>query len=93
VYNHKADVWSIGCCFYLLLFGFYPFEAEGIKEMRNLMKREGIYGIPKTRKLTAECIEFLKRCLQFDPVKRSSMKELLESHYLAQSDCHQDLSK
>ena len=57
------------------------------------MNEEGLYGIPTTRKLTAECIEFLKNCLQFDPEKRYSMKDLLDCHYLAQSDSLKDLSK
>ncbi|MFM7855461.1 MAG: protein kinase domain-containing protein [Flammeovirgaceae bacterium] len=26
-YGHKADVWSIGCLFYQLLFGFLPFQG------------------------------------------------------------------
>jgi serine/threonine protein kinase len=61
--------------------------------LTKLMNEEGMYGIPTTRKLTAECIDFLKNCLQFDPVKRYSIKDLLDSHYLAQSDCLEDSSK
>jgi serine/threonine protein kinase len=75
------------------LFGFYPFVAKDMYKLTELMNEKGMYGIPKTRKLTEECIDFLKNCLQFDPEKRYSMKELLGSHYLAQSDCHEDSLK
>lgn len=74
----------------MLLFGFYPFVAKDMYKLTELMNEKGMYGIPKTRKLTAKCIDFLKNCLQFDPVKRYSMKELLDSQYLVQSDCLED---
>lgn len=70
-YGHKADVWSIGCLFYQLLFGFLPFQGESQQLLIDAVMR-GEYGIPKTVHLTKGCLDFLTNCLQYDPEKRHS---------------------
>lgn len=32
-YDNKADMWSIGICFYELLFGVFPFDGNDYKEI------------------------------------------------------------
>jgi hypothetical protein len=49
-YNHKVDVWSIGCTFYKLITGFLPFMGEDLKLISNI--NEGFYFIPMTIKLS-----------------------------------------
>jgi serine/threonine-protein kinase ULK/ATG1 len=34
-YNHKADVWSIGCLFYELITGFMPFTGISHANLRD----------------------------------------------------------
>lgn len=50
-YNHKADVWSIGCIFYELLTGFMPFTGVSHQNLRENL-RKGTYKIPNTVKLS-----------------------------------------
>ncbi len=49
MYNHKADVWSLGCIAYELLFGFTTFTG---RDQRNLIENiaKGTYKIPKITK-------------------------------------------
>lgn len=47
LYNHKADVWSIGCLFYELLTGFMPFTGVNHRMLRESLEL-GVYRIPKT---------------------------------------------
>jgi serine/threonine-protein kinase ULK/ATG1 len=35
-YDSKADVWSLGCCFYEMLFGRPPYQGSS---MQNLLKQ------------------------------------------------------
>lgn len=32
-YNHKADIWSLGCLYYELLTGFTPFTGRTHREL------------------------------------------------------------
>ena len=61
-YNHKADVWSIGCIYYELLMGFMPFTGVNIQNLKENL-RKGDFKIPKTVQLSLGCIEFLNACL------------------------------
>jgi len=33
-YTNKADVWSLGCIFYEILFGVHPFKADNETQLR-----------------------------------------------------------
>ena len=39
-YNNKADIWSIGTCFYELLFGKPPFTAGNIIDLLKNIKNK-----------------------------------------------------
>ncbi len=39
-YNNKADLWSIGVCFYQMLFGKTPFDAKNYGELKMKVKSQ-----------------------------------------------------
>ena len=39
-YTNKADLWSIGVCFYHMLFGCPPFKVSSMTELQTKVKTE-----------------------------------------------------
>ena len=60
-YDHKADVWSLGCMYFELLTGSMPFTANDLVNLKKNLKN-GTYSIPKTVKLSLEGASFLNKC-------------------------------
>ena len=57
-YDHKVEVWSIGCVFFHLITGFYPFNGSDVANLIHNIE-EGFYFIPLTVKLTYQALHFL----------------------------------
>jgi serine/threonine-protein kinase ULK/ATG1 len=70
-YNHKCDVWAIGCIFYELLTGFVPFTGTSYENLKENLKK-GTYFIPKTVGLSLEGLTFLDKCLKYETKDRIS---------------------
>ena len=85
LYNHKADVWSLGCLFYEMLTGFTPFTG---RNQRNLQENiaKGTYMFPKTLKLSLEGLSFLNQCLQYEHDKRLDWTDMLNHSYIQDAD-------
>jgi hypothetical protein len=39
-YTNKADLWSIGVCFYQMIFGKPPFNAKNLDDLKMLVKNK-----------------------------------------------------
>ncbi|EKF27506.1 protein kinase, putative [Trypanosoma cruzi marinkellei] len=85
-----SDVWSVGCCVIEMLTGSPPFS--GVKNQYSMMMRvaetEGELFpemIPKGQGLSAGAKSFLRRCLQRDPLKRATAKELLDDPWIVRT--------
>lgn len=77
-YDCKADVYSCGIIFYIILTGKIPFNGKSYKEivMKN-MKGVIDFDIPKNMNITPETFGLLKAMLQSDPHERISSKQAL----------------
>lgn len=81
LYDHKADVWSLGCIFYEMLCGFPPFTGRNQRDLTNNIAK-GVYKFPKTLKISIEGLTFLNQMLQYDYTTRMDWEELQKCVYI-----------
>jgi serine/threonine-protein kinase ULK/ATG1 len=76
-YNNKADIWSIGTCFYELLYGRPPYTAKNIVELLQNIKNKQLY-ISKSILVSDVTLDVLKKMLIVDPGHRIDWEDLFE---------------
>ncbi|XP_029347113.1 serine/threonine-protein kinase fused isoform X2 [Acyrthosiphon pisum] len=79
IYNHNADLWSLGCIAYHLLCGKPPFDTKCLMHLVQMMKDQPIIW-PDT--VSAVCQNFLEQLLQKNPLQRLTWPGLLEHEFL-----------
>lgn len=67
-YHQQVDVWAIGVVCYEMIMGDYPFKHKYKGQVVKLIRESE----PKydTSNATDLCINFIKKCLEKDPLKR-----------------------
>lgn len=66
LYNYKVDMWSLGVTIFEALTGNTPFTARN-KEELIINVNNGFARIPTTIDLSSCCLDFLSKCLHYDP--------------------------
>lgn len=78
-YNSVVDSWAVGCLAYELIVGFPPFMAETQQQVvKNINSKEVAY--PK--KMSEECVDFIKAALHRDPQDRATTSELIKHPWI-----------
>ena len=81
VYDHKVDIWAVGCITYLLLTGHTPFESNTVQKIhKNTLYKEVMFEGVKWEKISGAAKSFIRRCLDRDIEKRPSAGALLDCH-------------
>jgi serine/threonine protein kinase len=73
VSGRAADIWSMGCTLYCLLFGRIPFEKHGMIELYQSIRKDPL---EFDKDCDPELKDLLQRILEKDPHKRITMEEM-----------------
>lgn len=82
-YSAKADIWSLGCCFYHLLSGYRPWPKSALGEsaiqmiMSSNPLEKGNLGVIEALKGMKGVYEMLGMCFKMKPEERPSASEIL----------------
>ncbi len=69
-YDNKADIWSIGTCFYELLFGKSPYTAGNMVDLLSNIKTKPLEIPRKINNISDVVEDVLRKMLVVDPKKR-----------------------
>ena len=80
-YNHKSDIWSLGCILYEMMYLKHAFEADSIGELViNIL--EGNFNMNINAGFSDEVIKLVKSILIIDANKRPSVDDILKNKIL-----------
>jgi serine/threonine-protein kinase ULK2 len=75
-YNNKADIWSIGTCFFELLFGKPPYTAGNMVDLLKNIKTKPLEIPRRINNISPTCEDVLRKMLTVDWKKRIEWEEL-----------------
>jgi len=87
IYTNKADLWSIGICFFQMIFGNTPWpRVRSMKELEHKVRVESGNNlpIPSLPAVSDECRDLLRRLITYDPSKRIEWDEFFNHSIFAQ---------
>jgi len=79
-YTNKADLWSIGVCFYQMIYGYPPFKVTSMQELQQKVKTQSGDNLSFAVNIQTsdECKTLLKGLMQCDPKKRIEWNEFFK---------------
>jgi serine/threonine-protein kinase ULK/ATG1 len=91
-YTNKADLWSIGVCFYQMIYGKPPWNAKSIADLQNKVRTQSGERLPfpASPPISQHCKTLLKGLMTPDPNRRISWDNffnhpLFENHMEGQT--------
>jgi len=91
-YDSQCDIWSIGVIAYIIIAWKFPYKGTTVENYQYSLKNDIVnYDYPVFKKVSPDCINFLKNCIQKDPLKRLTIKECFEHPWF--NDIKKDVQK
>ena len=82
-YDEKCDIWSCGVILYILLCGYPPFSGKtDDKIMEKVAKGHYDFNSEEWDNVSKEAKNFIKRMLEFEPVKRANALDCLNDFWI-----------
>ena len=78
-----VDIWSVGIVRYTMLYGDFPFHADSVEELENLVL-QGQYALPD--EITESARDLLSRILTMDPGSRITIPEIYAHPWMQNID-------
>ncbi|XP_033096914.1 serine/threonine-protein kinase Nek4-like [Anneissia japonica] len=79
-YNHKSDVWALGCCVYEMTTLKHAFNAKDMNSLVYKILRGKMPAMPK--QYSVELIDLIKSMLHQTPDKRPSVARILRNPFI-----------
>lgn len=82
-YDQRADVWSLGCCFYLMLVGHCPFQKKTVGTTYAAIQKNSRNPIPTDvlLELSNPAFFLLDRMLTTNPSDRITAREIVKHFF------------
>ncbi len=85
-YSFTADIWSLGCVVFEMLFGKRPYdEFNQVAAMYHMVKDDKP-PMPTPNDLSPDCLDFIDKCWTKDWKKRPNAKELQSHPFVVNSE-------
>lgn len=79
-YNHKSDVWALGCCLYEMCTLRHAFNAKDMSSLVYKILKGKIPPLPSN--YSSDLCSIVQSMLELDPMKRPSAQRLLRHSYI-----------
>ena len=84
-YKVSTDIWSVGITAYEIATGKIPYEGLTPADMIMQISQGSIPELKQGNGISSKYTDFIKMCLQKNPDKRATARELLKSPFIKQS--------
>ncbi|CAL6050455.1 Kinase [Hexamita inflata] len=88
-YNHKVDIWSAGCLFYQMLFGYTPFLISRYVMFEAIQATKGLYlptDIFGNNYADQKYIDMIEHAFIVNPNQRPNAKQLQKLFFASSSE-------